>query len=166
MDLTSGCVVLVVDDDPETRSMYAEYLHLSGVEVAQARNGHEALDLYDTVPPDLVVTDIQMPRMGGIQLIRSLRARSQTRQLPVICLSAGIDCVREAAAVGCAAAIQKPCPPDTLVALIRRILHDSGGARGGATHARRDPVASGTTEDGPGERQGHTAASPRPRLSG
>ena len=134
MDATDGCLVLVVDDDPETRAMYAEYLHLSGFEVAEARNGHEAFDLCQSVPPDVVVTDIQMPRMGGIQLIRALRARPATRAVPVICVSASVDCVREAAAVGCAAALEKPCPPDTLVDLIRRLLR--GRARAVGTEVR------------------------------
>jgi hypothetical protein len=141
MDATDGCLVLLVDDDPDTRSMYAEYLRLSGFEVAQARNGHEALDLCQSVPPDVVVTDIQMPRMGGIQLIRSLRSRPATGGVPVICVSASVDCVREAAAVGCAAALEKPCPPDTLADLIRRVLGRRTQAAGGG---HRDSDASGT----------------------
>ena len=144
MDATNGCLVLVVDDDPEIRAMYAEYLQISGFEVAQARNGHEALDLCQSVPPDVVVTDVQMPRMGGIQLIRSLRARPATRRVPVICVSASVDCVREAAAVGCAAALEKPCAPDTLVGLIRRVLRGRAQAAAGT---QRNSDASGMWSD-------------------
>ena len=61
-----AALILLADDDGDARQMYAEYLLLSGFAVVQARNGHDALDVARSCRPDVVVTDVEMPRMGGL----------------------------------------------------------------------------------------------------
>jgi two-component system chemotaxis response regulator CheY len=117
-----AALILLADDDGDARQMYAEYLLLSGFAVVQARNGHDALDVARSCRPDVVVTDVEMPRMGGLQFARALRADPTLASVPIICLS-GLDGVgREAAESGCSAIAMKPFPPEALAALVGRIL--------------------------------------------
>jgi two-component system chemotaxis response regulator CheY len=117
-----AALILLADDDGDAREMYAEYLLLSGFAVVQARNGHDALDVARRCRPDVVVTDVEMPRMGGLQFARVLRSDPALCSVPVVCLS-GLDGVgREAAESGCSAIAMKPFPPEALAALVERIL--------------------------------------------
>jgi two-component system chemotaxis response regulator CheY len=117
-----AALILLADDDADAREMYAEYLLLSGFGVVQARNGHDALAVARSCHPDVVVTDVEMPRMGGLQFARALRADVTMRSVPVICLSGLDDIGREAAECGCSAIVMKPFSPEALCALICRIL--------------------------------------------
>ena len=65
--------ILVVDDDEQVRRLASAYLSAAGHEVRQASHGKEALSVLDEWPPDLLLTDIVMPEMEGLQLIRLVR---------------------------------------------------------------------------------------------
>jgi CheY-like chemotaxis protein len=93
-------LIVVVEDDPDTREAFAEFLRGEGFEVVEAANGHAALDLVSAARPDAVVTDLRMPRMDGIQLIRALRTADATRRLPIVCVSGDGEYASEATAVG------------------------------------------------------------------
>ena len=86
-NLTSAARILVVDDNADMRS-YLERLLQSRYLVETAANGEEALAAIATDRPDLVLSDVMMPRLDGFGLVRALRASEQTRGLPVILLSA------------------------------------------------------------------------------
>ena len=77
-------VILVVDDEPDIQSTMQLILGLEGYRVLTAYDGEEGLQLAKTRRPDLIVTDIMMPRMDGIELCRALRAEAVTRDIPVI----------------------------------------------------------------------------------
>jgi CheY-like chemotaxis protein len=77
-------VALVVDDSMLIRFTVCRFLELRGFEVHSATNGIEALDMLSRVCPDLVVTDMQMPKMSGSQLITELKAKSETAGIPII----------------------------------------------------------------------------------
>jgi CheY-like chemotaxis protein len=117
-----GPTVLLVDDDPDLREMYGLYLVSEGYGVLQAPNGHAALDVIATTHPDVVVTDIQMPRMNGLQLTHTLRSRPATARVPVIGLSGLGGFEAAAVAAGCNAILEKPCAPEVLAALVARVL--------------------------------------------
>lgn len=76
--------ILVVDDEPDMRLILRRILEQAGHEVAEAGNGAVALESARTVVPDLVVTDNAMPVMGGVEMIRTLRADPATGQIPVL----------------------------------------------------------------------------------
>jgi two-component system response regulator PrrA len=78
--------VLVVDDDPAIRRSLERGLRLSGFRVRTAEGGHEALAAIGQAPPDVLVLDVSMPRMSGIEVCERLRADGQ--DLPVLMLSA------------------------------------------------------------------------------
>jgi DNA-binding response OmpR family regulator len=115
-------IVLVVDDDPDCRTIYATYLRVAGCQVFTARDGREALDKTGRLWPDIIVMDLAMPRLNGWEAIRGLHASSWTRQIPIIAISA-VPVSRETAfEAGCDAYLSKPCDPQVLWSQIRAFL--------------------------------------------
>jgi DNA-binding response OmpR family regulator len=80
--------LLLVEDDPEVAAMYRFRLELDGYVVEQAFDGESALRKALQDPPDLVFLDLRLPGMGGLELLRALRASEVTRTLPVVILTA------------------------------------------------------------------------------
>ena len=113
--------VLLVEDDRDTREMYSLYLSHSGLEVTEAHTGRVALELVrNTAAPDVVVTDIAMPQMDGLELSRRLRAAPATRDVPIIAVSGQVtERVRESRVN---VVLEKPCEPDRLLEAIYHVL--------------------------------------------
>ena len=80
-------VALVVDDSMLIRHTVCRFLEEHGFEVETATNGLEAVALLDSHLPDLIITDMQMPKMTGPELITELKRRGQTRGIPVVVIS-------------------------------------------------------------------------------
>jgi chemosensory pili system protein ChpA (sensor histidine kinase/response regulator) len=80
-------VVMVVDDSITVRKITGKLLARAGYEAVEARDGVEALERLAELKPDVVLSDIEMPRMDGFELIRQLRGDSRWRQIPVIVIS-------------------------------------------------------------------------------
>jgi CheY-like chemotaxis protein len=80
-------VALVVDDSMLIRHTVCRFLEQRGFAVESATNGMEALDLLKTVLPDVIITDLMMPKMDGNELISNLRAMPQTAKIPVVVLA-------------------------------------------------------------------------------
>ena len=120
--------VLLVDDYPDAREMYAEYLEFSGFEVVEAENGMEALQRAVETSPDIILMDLSLPVMDGWEATRRLKADKRTAPIPVVALTghalAGIS--EGAKKAGCDAFVTKPCLPDALVAEIKRLLDAQG----------------------------------------
>jgi two-component system cell cycle response regulator DivK len=114
--------VLVVDDDPDARELFSLVLEQAGAEVTRADDGLTALRAASERHPDLVITDIEMPGMNGVELARQLRNRSATRAIPIVVVTGGSieDLTGHAQAVGCNTVVPKPCAPDTLVRIVNR----------------------------------------------
>jgi signal transduction histidine kinase len=113
--------ILLVEDDATLREMLAELLDLNGFEVAAATQGAEALGLLTEQPPDLVLSDVAMPVMDGFALVRVLRERPETRNLPIILLSARTEReqVRQGMDLGADDYITKPFTTDELLRAIQ-----------------------------------------------
>ena len=123
--VTNKPVVLVADDDPDCRTIYAMYLRAAGCQVFTANDGRSALDKTNTLWPDIIVMDLAMPRMDGWEAIRCLHESSWTRRIPIIAVSA-VPISRETAfEAGCDAYLSKPCDPQVLWSQIRAILRVS-----------------------------------------
>jgi len=116
--------ILIVEDDPETRRLYSEVLARGGFRIEQAHNGFQAFEKAVEWSPDLIVTDIAVPGLDGIELCRRLRADPRTRTIPLLAITgygdrqypdrarlAGADCV-----------LIKPCDPECLIREARRLL--------------------------------------------
>ncbi|HEY7410008.1 MAG TPA: response regulator [Vicinamibacteria bacterium] len=122
--VAGGELVLLVDDFPDNREMYAQYLTFKGYRVAEAGDGHDALAKAGALRPDVIVMDLSMPGLDGWEATRRLKADSTTRHIPVIALTghALTGHAEGAHAAGADAFVTKPCVPSDLAAQIRRIL--------------------------------------------
>jgi len=115
------CRVLVVDDVPDVRRLHTRLLYGSGMEVATAENGVQALDAVRRSAPDVVVTDVNMPVMDGLDLCRRLRADAATRDVVVVVVTAE-ESDQTAYDAGCDAVLRKPCSRTLLLSTIRQLL--------------------------------------------
>ena len=81
-------IILVVDDDEDIRDIVALRMGVAGHTVLQAANGDECMELVRSGKPDVILLDIQMPRMNGIDICRLLKADAALRLIPVLLLTA------------------------------------------------------------------------------
>ena len=86
--MTDAPLILVVDDDPDTRSMVRTILENSSFRVAEAENGRVALDRIEELTPALILLDINMPEMNGYDVVIHLKQKPDTQNIPVIMLTA------------------------------------------------------------------------------
>ena len=122
--------VLLVDDYPDAREMYTEYLEFCGFEVVEAGNGMEALERAADAAPDIILMDLSLPVMDGWEATRRLKADGRTKSIPVIALTGHAlqGHSKGALDAGCDAFVAKPCLPDQLVLEIKRMLGTSASA--------------------------------------
>lgn len=123
--MAAGPLVLIVEDDPETRHLYAEAFHRSGFAIEEAHNGHQAFAKALASPrPDLILTDIAVPGLDGIELCRKLRADDRTRLIPVLAITGYDDrhYPDRMRTAGADQVLMKPCDWDVLVTEARRLL--------------------------------------------
>ena len=112
--------VLIVDDNEDSREILALTLSMNGYEAIQARDGVDAIEQARLHKPVVIVTDIFMPRLDGIDLTRHLRADSELANIPVVAQTAyinAIDTHRELFA----AVLEKPCQPSELLAALAEL---------------------------------------------
>ena len=117
-----GARVLVVDDDPGLRYTLSEILTGEGIEVEEAEDGLEALARFDASPFPLVVTDLRMPRLDGLELTRRLAARTPPPRVVVITAHGSERQAVEAMKAGAWDYFRKPFENDELLAVVRRAL--------------------------------------------
>jgi CheY-like chemotaxis protein len=117
--------VLVVDDDRDSREMLVEYLQLRGFTVHAAPNGVTAQILAEAFRPRVILMDLAMANLDGLETTRQLRATASLRETTIIAVTARtISTDREAAhRVGCSFFLQKPLDLTTLETLIEGLLH-------------------------------------------
>jgi PAS domain S-box-containing protein len=116
--------VLVVEDNDVNRMLITDYLEVHGLEVITAIDGDEAVAHALDASPDVILMDIQLPRRDGLSATRELKARDETRDIPVIALTALAmkgDADRCLAA-GCDEYLSKPCDPAEVLQVVERYL--------------------------------------------
>ena len=115
--------ILIVDDNADTRQMLSLLLELEHFKVVTAEDGQEGLQMAEVERPDLVVTDVNMPRLSGIELIRRLRMQTLFQRVPIVTITAhGSRIQGEAKAAGADVTLPKPVEIDSLVDDIRALL--------------------------------------------
>ncbi len=121
LGLMTGQRILVVDDEPQVREVLTLYLSRDGFRVQSAADGRAALDMFASHPPDLVVLDLMLPKIDGLQVFKQMRA---VRRVPVIMLTAkgeepdrilGLE-------LGADDYVVKPFSPREVVARIKNVL--------------------------------------------
>jgi two-component system cell cycle response regulator len=123
--MTSKLSVLVVDDEPDKRLLLAFALENEGYEVHTAEDGIEGLSAVEAHQPDLIVTDVMMPRMDGYEMVRRVRSNPQTKFIPVIIQSAARNQsrdVRFGSELGALGYLTDPTDLDLLRARARTLL--------------------------------------------
>jgi two-component system chemotaxis response regulator CheY len=116
-------IVLTVDDSRAMRDMLRHSLLAAGFKVIQAEDGVQGLEMLETEHPDVIVTDINMPRMDGFGFIEAVRRDESRRSMPVLVLTTEVDVEKKnrARAAGATGWIVKPFDPVKLVEAIRRV---------------------------------------------
>jgi len=115
--------IIAVDDEPDIRALVCFCLKSSGdVEVLEAKSGEEAINLAIAHQPALIIMDVRMPGMGGIEACRRLKANPATASIPVIFLSAWHSEEQAALQAGGMAFLLKPFNPDELIATVQKYI--------------------------------------------
>lgn len=123
----SGHLILVVDDLPENITILRSTIEASGANymVTEANNGKEALEIIAQTPPDLIITDWDMPVMNGIELIAAIRSNSEFRNIPIIVITGMMvlpDDLKMAFDTGASDFLRKPFDKTELLARIQSML--------------------------------------------
>jgi CheY-like chemotaxis protein len=117
------CRILLIDDDRDIRELYTEVLEMLGHTVDSAPDGEVGLRIALARRPDLIVTDMNMPRMNGLELVRLLRHDEQFDKTPIIMHSGNAaPCMR-----GITAFLPKPAELTKFEALVTRVLATTPG---------------------------------------
>jgi len=115
--------ILIVDDSEDTREMMTKLLELESFKVITARDGNTGLDAASDEQPDMIITDINMPNMNGIEMIKRLRSLPNVKHVPIMAITAyGNGVAQEALDAGADRATTKPIQFGALVAEIREML--------------------------------------------
>lgn len=124
--------ILLVEDTDDVREMWRLWLTMWGFQVQEARNGAEAVRLAEAHPPDLVLMDLSMPVLDGMEATRQLRRNARTATVPIIALTAHLcgGAAEEARKSGCDQFVAKPVCPDDLLEHIRTEFARRRASRG------------------------------------
>jgi two-component system, chemotaxis family, chemotaxis protein CheY len=116
--------ILIVEDSPSMRKLVRDALESGGYEVWESSDGREGLQVLPEVRPDLIITDVNMPELDGINMVREIRAQPEHRLTPVVILTteSSDDMKQAGRAAGATAWIVKPFVPHQLLKLVQRVL--------------------------------------------
>ena len=116
--------VLIVDDQEDIRCMMAIYLKLNRYEVIEAVNGYEAIEKALAYKPDVILMDMAMPVLNGLDSTRAMKDHEELATIPILCLTAyGEFYDVRAKAAGCEAVLHKPIDFNRLDAFLERYIH-------------------------------------------
>lgn len=119
--------VLLVEDQPDNRNIYKTILEFAEHTVFEAANGVEALASVRSLVPDVIVMDVTMPLMNGLEATRQLKGDPRTAAIPILVLTAHARSAdrEEAFAAGADAYLAKPCVPKDVLAEVERLLQNT-----------------------------------------
>ena len=123
--------ILVVDDEPEIVKLVAKLMEARGHQVSIARDGQEALDTVERDRPDLIVLDLNLPKVDGFEVCRRLKGADSTKAIPIVMLTAAYVSVEDATrgmGSGADEYVVKPFLREVLIHNVERLLKASGHA--------------------------------------
>jgi two-component system phosphate regulon response regulator PhoB len=134
--------VLIVDDDPDIVRLVTYNLSHAGYEVQSAETGRKALELVQKQPPDLIVLDLMLPDVDGMEVCRTLRQQLPSRRIPILMLTARGEEIDRVVGfeLGADDYVSKPFSPRELVLRIKSILRRVGKDRTDVMHSGRIQV--------------------------
>lgn len=144
-------VIVVADDDRDTRELYRAFFDLSGFRTAEAANGHQALLMARQLLPDVLLTDLVLPDVDGLAVARLLKQDPKTAGIHVLLVTGyafdGLD--RQAIEAGVERALVKPCLPQAMLREVRRALARPASASSEHALAERHVLVRDQQDDGP-----------------
>jgi two-component system alkaline phosphatase synthesis response regulator PhoP len=138
--------ILIVEDDPDIAALVERYLHKAGFSTQHAASGREALQTIAAKPPDLVVLDLMLPHVDGLEVCRLVRATESTAAIPIIMLTARAEESERIVGLelGADDYLAKPFSPNELVARVRALLRRAQRGSGPAAPGTKPtPLAYG-----------------------
>ncbi len=121
---SSAALVLIAEDEPEIADILVGYLQRSGLRTHHASDGQQALDMHQRHKPDLILLDVQMPKLDGWQVLNQLRAKSDTPVIMLTALDQDLDKVM-GLRLGADDYVVKPFNPTEVVARVQAVLRRS-----------------------------------------
>jgi CheY-like chemotaxis protein len=117
-------LVLIVDDVPDNRAIYADFLRFSGYDVVEATDGFEAVEVAKRMLPDVALMDLSLPGMDGWEATRQIKNGKDTKHIKIIAVTGHAleGTAKGAREAGCDAFLSKPCLPETLEEEVKRML--------------------------------------------
>ena len=139
--MASTHTVLIVDDDTMTRTMMRANLEKLGLNILEAADGRQALEIFNRSRPDLVLMDMQMPNLDGVRACKKIRALPHCKTLPIIIVTnlADSDSAKRAAAAGATDFITKPIHWSLLSHRVQHYLNVHGRLSDDETAIRQRP---------------------------
>jgi CheY-like chemotaxis protein len=127
--MSESPTILIVDDEPYMIRLLQHHIERAGFRMVKATNGREALERIREDRPALVIMDVMMPEINGLEVLAELRQREETRSLPVIIMTANAQRFtrEQAEAAGVSAFLTKPFSPTQLMNEVRRQLEARPG---------------------------------------
>lgn len=121
---TGTPIILVIEDYSDSRTLLSSLLRGKGYKVVEARDGKEGLLQANRITPDLILMDLAMPEMDGVEATRRLRQRNTLARTPIFAISAyaTADVKQDALAAGCAEVFLKPLDIESLLGKIKATL--------------------------------------------
>lgn len=118
--------ILIVDDEPYMIRLLQHHVERAGYKMVKAVNGREALEKIDSAKPDLIIMDVMMPELNGLEVLSQIRESPETAELPVIIMTANAQrfTKEEAEAAGVSAFLTKPFSPTQLMLQIQNQLDE------------------------------------------
>jgi CheY-like chemotaxis protein len=116
--------ILLVEDSPEALTNLKDLITMEGYEVITATNGHEGIDKIYLYHPDLIITDLRMPKMDGYAFLEKIRKTDGGNPVPIIVFSANAtpENERKSLELGADLFLKKPCPTEGLLNAIQKLL--------------------------------------------
>lgn len=119
-----ACKILTVDDSPTVRQQLGATLKEAGYEVVEAENGEDALKVFGDQHVDMLVTDLNMPKLDGLGLVEQVRKMPGNRFMPIIMLTteANAEFRQKGKSVGASGWIVKPFRPEQVLGVVRMVM--------------------------------------------
>lgn len=114
---------MLVEDTPDLLENLTDTLRMEGYEVTTATNGAEALEILSHKIPDLIITDLVMPRMDGFTLVKKIKTMQSLEKVPLLIFSAKPLNDEETSELGADLYLKKPCPIENLLMSISNIVY-------------------------------------------
>ena len=121
----------MIDDDPDLLALCRINLAVDGHDVEEASSGREGLELIASYEPDVVLLDVMMPTLSGLEVLRMIRAGLTTKDLPVVIVSARVGSEDQIAGkdAGADAYITKPFSPEILIDILKKACESRDALR-------------------------------------